>query len=166
MSPWLVAFLFLSSSFGDFLASLNPWMRDASRFAFAPKNLKWRWFGRFKPYRAEGTALGRNFLAPSPLEQRKDKNLNISKVSCDPAWVTFFCYSCPAALPHLKGQLWSRVSNEKCKVRSNASWVAEARSETLRTCIAKCTRPNCILARRSSLGPMPPVGRQMTYYLK
>ena len=38
----------------------------------------------------------------------------------------------------------------------------EARSETLRTRIAKCTHRNCILARRSSLGP-PPIGRHRTF---
>ena len=54
-------------------------------------------------------------------------NLNVKKVSCDPAWLTFFHYSCPAPLPHLKGQLWPRVSNEKCQVRSNPSLKHEAR---------------------------------------
>ena len=43
-------------------------------------------------------------------------NLNILKVSCDPACVTksvcnIFVYSCPAPLP---GQLWPRVCDEKC----------------------------------------------------
>ena len=38
----------------------------------------------------------------------------------------------------------------------------EARSETLRTRTPKCTCLNCILARRSSLGP-PLVGRHRTF---
>ena len=51
---------------------------------------------------------------------------------------------------HLKGQLWPRVWDEKWSLCPTVSCDPQ-----------KCTRPNCIPARRSSLGP-PPGGRHRT----